>query len=223
MGSISATLPSPSQSPPDMATSLITLLENNGQGDYIGEKISQLEHSLQAAHLAVQASSSSTTVLAALFHDIGQFLPLSALPQLCNSSDPDTPYGRPSHALIGAQYLSNLGFSARLHSLVAGHVPAKRYLTATDESYLANLSDASKASLVQQGGPMTDLEITEFEVQEGWEEILKVRRWDDKAKVVRVENQTPRAGAYRDMIERHLEARRVHRKCGEQESMTLNP
>ena len=192
-------------SPSEKAHSLIQLLETNGQGDYIGEAISQLEHSLQAANLATQASSAPTTVLAALFHDIGQFLPLSAIPQLRNSSDPDTPYGRPNHALSGAQYLSNLGFSVKLCNLVAGHVPAKRYLTATDEEYMAQLSEASKASLKQQGGPMTDEEVEEFGKQDGWEEIVKVRRWDDQAKVVGVEGQTPRAVVYKEMIERHLQ------------------
>lgn len=34
---------------------LITLLEERGTGDYIGESISQLEHSLQCAHYAKQA------------------------------------------------------------------------------------------------------------------------------------------------------------------------
>ena len=34
---------------------LIKLLEERGTGDYIGESISQLEHSLQCAHFAKQA------------------------------------------------------------------------------------------------------------------------------------------------------------------------
>jgi predicted HD phosphohydrolase len=34
------------------AQSLVTVLEKYGQGDYIGESISQLEHCLQAAHQA---------------------------------------------------------------------------------------------------------------------------------------------------------------------------
>jgi predicted HD phosphohydrolase len=41
-----------------VAKSLLTTLENYGQGDYIGESISQLEHSLQAAHQAQQAGKS---------------------------------------------------------------------------------------------------------------------------------------------------------------------
>lgn len=41
--------------PRAVAKSLLTVLEKYGQGDYIGESLSQLEHSLQAAHQARQA------------------------------------------------------------------------------------------------------------------------------------------------------------------------
>ena len=42
-----------------IAQDLITLLEERGTGDYIGESISQLEHSLQCAHYAKQAGKYS--------------------------------------------------------------------------------------------------------------------------------------------------------------------
>ena len=41
--------------PGNVADSIIHLLEERGKGDYIGESISQLEHSLQAANFAAQA------------------------------------------------------------------------------------------------------------------------------------------------------------------------
>jgi predicted HD phosphohydrolase len=37
------------------ADELVSALEKYGQGDYIGESISQLEHCLQAAHQAQKA------------------------------------------------------------------------------------------------------------------------------------------------------------------------
>jgi predicted HD phosphohydrolase len=43
------------QSPEKRADVLISALERYGQGDYIGESISQLEHCLQAAHQARKA------------------------------------------------------------------------------------------------------------------------------------------------------------------------
>jgi predicted HD phosphohydrolase len=39
----------------EKAKALISALEEYGQGDYIGESISQLEHCLQAAHQAQKA------------------------------------------------------------------------------------------------------------------------------------------------------------------------
>lgn len=40
------------QSTLEKAESVLSSLEKHGQGDYIGETISQLEHCLQAAHQA---------------------------------------------------------------------------------------------------------------------------------------------------------------------------
>lgn len=40
----------------EKALALLDALERYGQGDYIGESISQLEHCLQAAHHASKAS-----------------------------------------------------------------------------------------------------------------------------------------------------------------------
>jgi predicted HD phosphohydrolase len=37
------------------AREIIALLQERGNGDYIGERISQLEHCLQCAHLASEA------------------------------------------------------------------------------------------------------------------------------------------------------------------------
>jgi 2-amino-1-hydroxyethylphosphonate dioxygenase (glycine-forming) len=41
--------------PEKVTNDIIHLLEERGTGDYIGESISQLEHSLQAANFAAQA------------------------------------------------------------------------------------------------------------------------------------------------------------------------
>ena len=67
------------------------------------------------------------------------------------------------------------------------------------------LSEASKRSLKQQGGPMSEDERREFEQIEGWRECLEVRRWDDQAKEVGIESKTPRMRTYCDMIATVLE------------------
>ena len=67
------------------------------------------------------------------------------------------------------------------------------------------LSDASKKSLRQQGGPMNKAERQAFEKMEGWRECLEVRKWDDQAKIVGVESETPRPESYSRMIAKVLE------------------
>ena len=63
------------------------------------------------------------------------------------------------------------------------HVPAKRYLCATDSEYFGLLSEASIQSLKLQGGPMNENEVREFKKNPFLDLCVQVRRWDDAAKV----------------------------------------
>lgn len=193
-------LPTPSVTqPPHLRSStLLALLAATSQLNYIGESITQLEHSLQCAHQALLASAPPTTIIGALLHDIGQFLPLSLLNA---SKSDDTDVGRPNHAITGATYLSSLGFPEEVCSVVREHVNAKKYLCAVDENYYAGLSEASKASLRQQGGAMGEEERREWEGRTtGWRDCVRVRRWDDGAKVVGIEGVTPRLESYVEVV-----------------------
>ena len=144
-------------SPEETASHILTLLTAHGQGDYIGEPISQLAHSLQCAHFASQQSSDPEFIVAALLHDIGQFLPATEAQSLSLSiKSMAENVGRVGHETIGAEYLRRLGFSRKVTELVAAHVPAKRFLCATESSYYEGLSEASKKSLQFQGGPMSE-------------------------------------------------------------------
>ncbi|GLA09101.1 hypothetical protein AnigIFM60653_011175 [Aspergillus niger] len=200
------------ETPLDKATYLVNSLEKYGQGDYIGESISQLEHCLQAAHQAQKSGASPELILAALLHDIGQIIPLSSTKEVrmnlkSNNSNSTENVGRMGHETIGAEYLRSLGFSERVCRLVESHVPAKRYLTATNKAYYETLSSASKKSLEFQGGPFKGAELEAFETDPLRDEMVKLRLWDDAAKVQGIEESTPRAREYRDMIRVHLEGR----------------
>jgi predicted HD phosphohydrolase len=52
-------MPSQSTSPRQITDNLIQLLEERGTGDYIGEGISQLEHSLQCANFGLKSGAVS--------------------------------------------------------------------------------------------------------------------------------------------------------------------
>ncbi|KDN52445.1 hypothetical protein K437DRAFT_254223 [Tilletiaria anomala UBC 951] len=184
---------------------LFTLLESQGHADYIGEPISQLEHCLQAAHFAEQAGANATTVIAALLHDVGQFIPLE---EKVNSAkfahaqkdgqemmQGGASVGRMGHDRLGEEWLRQHGWPETVSKLVGAHVVAKRYLTATSAEYLAALSFASVASLKHQGGPFTSSEVTAFEQDPQWRQKVQLRLWDDKAKVVGLE--TKPISAYR--------------------------
>jgi len=63
------------------------------------------------------------------------------------------------------------------------HVDAKRYLCATEPSYWAALSEGSQRSLELQGGPFSEAELQSFIAQPFAEEAVRLRRYDDLAKV----------------------------------------
>ncbi|KAK4870240.1 hypothetical protein LT330_005294 [Penicillium expansum] len=193
------------QSPKEKAEALIGALEKYGQGDYIGESISQLEHCLQAAHQAQKADAREELVIAALLHDIGQIIPLESTKEArMNLRESTENVGRVGHEAIGASYLRSLGFSEAVCRLVNSHVAAKRYLTATDRGYYESLSSASQKSLAFQGGPFRDADLKNFEEDPLRDDMVSLRLWDDAAKLDGIEAITPRAGVYLDMIIAHL-------------------
>ena len=141
-----AILPSVNHHARETIRTLFAFIHAQGNADYIGEPVSQLEHSLQTAALAQQAGADNETVIAALLHDIGRFIPSAGtMPKMIA---PDGMYiGRESHEVLGENYLRQLGFSEKLCELVGAHVMAKRYLTAVDVAYYEGLSPSSKATL----------------------------------------------------------------------------
>ncbi len=156
---------------------LFALCRLQAEVDYIGEPISQLEHMAQAAELALADGADDELVLAAFCHDVGHF----CTPSAAHSSMAGL--GRMGHEQVGAHWLRRLGFPDRLCGLVARHVDAKRYLCLREAGYLARLSPASLQTLVWQGGPMSDTEADAFERDPLFADSLRLRRWDEAAKM----------------------------------------
>lgn len=173
------------------------LFARRGSGDYVGEKVSQLEHALQAADLAARSGLGEDAVLAALLHDCGHMVGLD---------DPSSPRmddcGLVNHEGIGRAWVRGLGFSERVATLVERHVDAKRYLCCVQPGYHARLSDASKTTLRFQGGPMTPEEAARFEQDDLFRIIIAMRQWDEAAKVPR--KVVPPLEAYWPTVEAHI-------------------
>lgn len=165
----------PSRQAQIIVNEIFALYEKHGDEDYIGEPVSQLEHMSQAAALAAAGGYDDEVILAAFFHDIGH---------LCATDDADSMdgMGAVDHEKLGAEYLSEKGFSDRLTQLVQSHVIAKRYLTYKFPEYYEKLSDASKVTLSFQGGRMTAEEAAAFESHPDAELMVQLRYFDDKAK-----------------------------------------
>jgi len=162
--------------PKQISDEIIELFNKYGNEDYDGEPISQTSHMIQCSMLAMGEGEVELTI-GAFLHDIGHLLKHEQKTEAMGT------FGVVNHEGIGASYLYKRGFSDRICAIVANHVAAKRYLVATDEMYASKLSLASRETLKWQGGPMTDKEAKAFKNHSYFEDIIKVRLWDEKAKV----------------------------------------
>jgi phosphonate degradation associated HDIG domain protein len=166
----------PQQLGPDaFCDALFDYLADAGQTMY-DETVTQLEHGLQCAALAEREGQGRALQVAALLHDIGHLV-LDEHDERDDFLEVDQ-----RHEVVGAR-LVTAWFGAEVGGPVALHVPAKRYLVATDPAYAAGLSQASIRSLEVQGGPMTADEIRAFEQLPHQAEAVQLRRWDDRGKV----------------------------------------
>ena len=150
------------------------LFERRGDEEYLGEPVTMAQHMLQGAKLAEQKGESDITIVATLLHDIGHFTSEFGMFKMSDTSDK-------FHENSGAEVLKRF-FPKLVTDCVQFHVAAKRYLCATDPSYMDRLSKASIHSLHLQGGPMNTTEIIEFGKNPYLNEILKVRLFDDAGK-----------------------------------------
>ena len=156
---------------------VFSLFDQFGELDYIGEKVSQKEHAYQAAQLAEANGHDNEVILAALFHDIGHLCEFVMPVQKMDDR------GIIDHETLGANFLREKGFSEKIARLVESHVVAKRYLTFKYPEYYSKLSEASKFTLQQQGGMMNETEAELFEQDHLHKLFIKLREWDDQAKI----------------------------------------
>jgi len=174
------------------------LFAAKGARMYAGEPVTQLQHALQSAELAERAGAVDELVLAAFLHDLGHLI----------NDQGDTPTLRgvdDRHEYVALPFLRDLYGDAVLQPIRL-HVDAKRYLCARGDGrisgaeYWAALSADSKRSLELQGGIFSAAEADRFIAQPHAADAVRVRLWDDLAKVA--DAATPPIDRYLQLAER---------------------
>jgi phosphonate degradation associated HDIG domain protein len=152
-----------------------TLFQRRGGEQYAGEPVTQLEHALQTAAGAEAEGADDELVTAALLHDLGHLLhDLGETPTLRGVDD--------VHQYAALPFLRGM-FPTRVLNAIGLHVDAKRFLCATRPGYHDSLSADSQRSLRLQGGVFDNAQAVAFGALPGAHEAVRLRLWDDRAKV----------------------------------------
>ena len=185
--------------PDTIVAFLGSIFERRGSEEYLGEPVSMGEHMLQGAAIAEQNGQPEEIIVGALLHDIGHFTSEFGTFTMDDTEDRH-------HEDAGAEVLERF-FPTVITDCVRYHVAAKRYLCATRPDYFRRLSEASVHSLKLQGGPMSAVEVADFEKNPNLKEIVAVRYLDDAGK--RAGMVTPDYWHFAPMVQRM-----VDRHCG---------
>ena len=168
------------------------LFRDHGHIAYSGEGVTQLEHALQSAQLAEDERAGAELITAALLHDLGHLL----------NRQGETPTERgidDQHQFFAIPFIRPL-FPPRVVEAIRLHVDAKRALCALEPEYYDALSEDSRRSLTLQGGIFSRDETAAFLAKPHAQEAMRLRRWDDRAKVAGA--TTPPIGHYLEIAAR---------------------
>ncbi|HEY7436518.1 MAG TPA: HD domain-containing protein [Methylomirabilota bacterium] len=164
---------------PGMTDRLLDAMTRSAAHRYGTERVSELAHALQCADLARAAGADEELTLACLLHDVGRFAVDQAL---VFDRVGGGRAGARGHHEIGADLIAPY-VPERVAWLVRMHALAKRYLCSTEPGYHGTLSPASRHTLTLQGGLMSREEVARHAEHPCLGDALRLRRWDDQAKV----------------------------------------
>jgi gamma-butyrobetaine dioxygenase len=167
---------------PTMADRLLDAFLGSAARLYGGEPVTELAHSLQCAELAREAGADEDLQLACLLHDVGRFAvdPREILDKKDQTLGAGA--GARGHHEVGAELIAPW-VPARVAWLVRMHAEAKRYLCATEPAYYDALTPGSRFTMTLQGGGMTADEAARRAQHPWMADAVRLRRWDDLAKV----------------------------------------
>lgn len=167
---------------PTMADRLLDAFLGSAARLYGGEPVTELAHSLQCAELAREAGADEDLQLACLLHDVGRFAvdPREILDKKDQTLGAGA--GARGHHEVGADLVAPW-VPARVAWLVRMHAEAKRYLCATEPGYYDALTPGSRFTMTLQGGTMTTDEAARRAQHPWMADAVRLRRWDDLAKV----------------------------------------
>ena len=168
------------------------LFRQHGAIAYAGEGVSQLEHALQAAERAERDGGDDALVTAALLHDLGHLLNRQGATPTARGIDDQ-------HQYFAIPFIRAL-FPPAVVEAIRLHVDAKRALCALEPDYYESLSEDSRRSLTLQGGIFSRAETEAFLAKPFADNAMRVRRWDDAAKVAGA--STPRLAHYLEIAGR---------------------
>jgi predicted HD phosphohydrolase len=168
--------------PPSMADRLLEAFAGSAARLYGGEPVTELAHSLQCAELARDAGADEDLQLACLLHDVGRFAvdPREIFDKKDGKLGAHA--GARGHHDVGADLIAPW-VPARVAWLVRMHANAKRYLCAVEPAYFETLTAGSRYTMTLQGGPMSADEVARLGRHPWLADALRLRRWDDLAKV----------------------------------------
>ncbi|KVR51040.1 phosphohydrolase [Burkholderia ubonensis] len=170
------------------------LYREHGHVAYSGEPVTQLEHALQSGLLAEEAGADDALVAAAFLHDLGHLLNRQGATPSARGIDD-------LHQYYVLPFLRPLLPDAVLEPIRL-HVDAKRCLCRTDAGYFESLSPDSVRSLALQGGVFSEEAAAAFLRRPFAEDALRLRRWDDMAKVEG--RATPDLDHYMEIVARQM-------------------
>ena len=189
-----------------MAERLIEAMTKSAARQYGQERVSELAHALQCAELADGAGADEQLVLACLLHDVGRYaVAQEEISDTLEAVAPRSGKARGHHE-AGADLIAR-HVPERVAFLVRAHADAKRYLCATEPAYHDTLSKGSKHTLTLQGGVMTAEEVRRADAHPWWPDALRLRRWDDEAKVV--DRKTRPLSAWKPLLVKYFGATRA--------------